>query len=542
MYEDDATWACKNGKCTKVVGKGGVGEFETLQECEDSNCEERARPGGYGGGRDNSMSTMDTQALNEQIVELKKLMVYNPNLTLTEQTKVVNKMNTNNLNRIVRRVVNESHLLTEGPYCNPDGADPSTVPGCQKHGVGCLHMEGGYFGTMSWNQGSSSYECGMVTPGGTGGGPLRDDELVIRTKGNSPEEDNCPEGLWNPVSRHCFGKKEARNTYMMGESVVKLKESDLINLVNVLIEEEKVQILNENKKCYRKNLNADASLKGWKRCGCSRGGGCKAEGPDWGPGMVVSGGDGNVVKGGDKTKYPKAASKHITMKESDLINIVRRVIKEDMVCTGDEDCETGGPRARCIKGKCGHGEPRDGGKRKYCWWRSDMQDQGGNKCEKLKKSEYENEDCQTRAHCLGPNGTKSGETPQGGGKPKGVKTYGKNLRQAKEVSKHITMKESKEIEEGRFWDWLKSKVNCCLDLNPCCPLSKKDVEGKSAKEIEKMLKPKYKNNQELGETRYVNKRAQCKAECNQKASLIRFTSQSAKTKWMRKCVKRCVIN
>ena len=91
MYEDDATWTCKNGKCTKVVGKGGVGEFETLQECEDSNCEERARPGGYGGGRDNSMKAMDTQALNEQIVELKKLMVYNPNLTLTEQTKVVNK-------------------------------------------------------------------------------------------------------------------------------------------------------------------------------------------------------------------------------------------------------------------------------------------------------------------------------------------------------------------------------------------------------------------------------------------------------------------
>tara|TARA_R110000744_G_scaffold354556_1_gene460986 strand:- start:48 stop:575 length:528 start_codon:yes stop_codon:yes gene_type:complete len=48
--------------------------------------------------------------------------------------------------------------------------------------------------------------------------------------------------------------------------------------------------------------------------------------------------------------------------------------------------------------------------------------------------------------------------------------------------------------------------------------------------------------EELGETRYINKRAQCKAECNQKASLIRFTSQSAKTKWMRNCVKRCVIN
>lgn len=65
LGEDDATWTCKNGKCIKVVGKGGVGEFETLQECEDSNCEERARPIG---GRDNdySMTAMDdNQALNE---------------------------------------------------------------------------------------------------------------------------------------------------------------------------------------------------------------------------------------------------------------------------------------------------------------------------------------------------------------------------------------------------------------------------------------------------------------------------------------------
>jgi len=59
----------------------------------------------------------------------------------------------------------------------------------------------------------------------------------------------------------------------------------------------------------------------------------------------------------------------IRLNERDLINIVRRVIKEetqilkeDKVCTDDKDCETGGPRARCIKGKCGHGEPKDDGK------------------------------------------------------------------------------------------------------------------------------------------------------------------------------------
>ena len=42
------SWNCEDGKCVKVVGKGGVGDFATLQECEDSNCEERARPTGTG--------------------------------------------------------------------------------------------------------------------------------------------------------------------------------------------------------------------------------------------------------------------------------------------------------------------------------------------------------------------------------------------------------------------------------------------------------------------------------------------------------------
>ena len=40
------TWTCKKGKCTKVIGKGGIGEFSSQQECEDSYCEERARPTG----------------------------------------------------------------------------------------------------------------------------------------------------------------------------------------------------------------------------------------------------------------------------------------------------------------------------------------------------------------------------------------------------------------------------------------------------------------------------------------------------------------
>ena len=80
-------------------------------------------------------------------------------------------------------MMRETDMLNEGPYCNPDGADPSTVPGCQKHGVGCLGD--GFFGTMSYNSGSDSFECGMVTPGGTGGGPLSGDDLVVKTKGGN---------------------------------------------------------------------------------------------------------------------------------------------------------------------------------------------------------------------------------------------------------------------------------------------------------------------------------------------------------------------
>ena len=68
------------------------------------------------------------------------------------------------------------------------------------------------------------------------------------------------------------------------------------------------------------------------------------------------------------------------LSESELTNLVRRVliekehITEDRVCTDDTDCETGGPRARCLSsGKCGHGEPRDGGS-SYSpvdWWEED---------------------------------------------------------------------------------------------------------------------------------------------------------------------------
>jgi len=72
--------------------------------------------------------------------------------------------------------------------------------------------------------------------------------------------------------------------------------------------------------------------------------------------------NGGVKNGG----YGDKAIDSRRLSESELTNLVRRVliekehIKEEKACTDDTDCETGGPRARCIKGKCGHGKPRDG--------------------------------------------------------------------------------------------------------------------------------------------------------------------------------------
>tara|TARA_R110000796_G_scaffold168068_1_gene284965 strand:- start:25 stop:573 length:549 start_codon:yes stop_codon:yes gene_type:complete len=55
----DVYWDCVNGNCEQ----GGT-QFATEQECEESNCEERARPGGYGGKND--MSRIKARALSEQ--------------------------------------------------------------------------------------------------------------------------------------------------------------------------------------------------------------------------------------------------------------------------------------------------------------------------------------------------------------------------------------------------------------------------------------------------------------------------------------------
>ena len=42
------SWNCNNGKCIKIIGKGGIGQFATEQACMDSGCGE-LRPVGNRG-------------------------------------------------------------------------------------------------------------------------------------------------------------------------------------------------------------------------------------------------------------------------------------------------------------------------------------------------------------------------------------------------------------------------------------------------------------------------------------------------------------
>ena len=218
----EATWDCENGKCVKVVGKGGVGEFATFQECEDSNCEERARPGGYG-GRGDSMSAMDTQALNEietcsatsdncphgtncmkcsncgkdsngdYTVDLYDCVEREP---YGGKTKTKGRGNAKarrygptefdggnvqteaHLNRLIKRTLNETQLLLERPQCWKDGNDGPTSKGpnqsCDKGGekLGtCVDRGGG---------GECCYLSTRMCHGGMsiGGGPGRGDDRM----------------------------------------------------------------------------------------------------------------------------------------------------------------------------------------------------------------------------------------------------------------------------------------------------------------------------------------------------------------------------
>ena len=81
------SWDCENGKCVKVVGKGAIGDFATLQDCEESNCEEKPRPGGHGGGG------MDSKFMKKNIKE-------------------------SDMTRVIRRALQEDKVLVDSGIVN----------------------------------------------------------------------------------------------------------------------------------------------------------------------------------------------------------------------------------------------------------------------------------------------------------------------------------------------------------------------------------------------------------------------------------------
>ena len=63
------TYNCINNACVKVIGKGGVGQYATEDECLELGCGERRRPtGGSKGGYKKA------PAVNELIKNIKKLL------------------------------------------------------------------------------------------------------------------------------------------------------------------------------------------------------------------------------------------------------------------------------------------------------------------------------------------------------------------------------------------------------------------------------------------------------------------------------------
>lgn len=65
----NGTYNCINNACVKVIGKGGVGQYATEDECLESGCGERRRPTG-GSKRGNKKPL----AVNELIKNIKKLL------------------------------------------------------------------------------------------------------------------------------------------------------------------------------------------------------------------------------------------------------------------------------------------------------------------------------------------------------------------------------------------------------------------------------------------------------------------------------------
>ena len=325
------------------------------------------------------------------------------------------------LRRIIKKTLNESQLLVEHIKCSDRHNNPSTGENVYECGRGrtCARAE------YSWEM-----EC----------------QDMSRIQGGGSDDDCCL--FWNDIGQFCVERDPACDevrSYAYDRR--RMDESQLLT-------ERKYQCYSRGKKKWHGGkgdcVHSSSILSTTGRpSNCSSPTECEA-------GMVIQGGDGTVVKGGGKTKYSKHASKHITMKESDLINIIRRTINESQILNEREAC----------------GDSLN----KRCSVSVGYRSASG--CNR----EDENGDCYCKiGNPPGGCGASSVEPTRGGptrGKTKGKKYTTFNVDDRREMK-----------EQGP------------------------------------------------GQGR---KRAQCKAKCIQQAATIRFASKSAKTKWMRQCIRTCM--
>tara|TARA_R110001592_G_scaffold7371_4_gene41334 strand:+ start:666 stop:1487 length:822 start_codon:yes stop_codon:yes gene_type:complete len=98
-----------------------------------------------------------------------------------------------NLKKEIKKIIKETYFkesLNESYYCNGAGQNASSHPGCREHGAACINWGEGVAGTMGQNVNDpDDWQCVPnelnVGTGGTGGGPLSGDDLVVKTKGGT---------------------------------------------------------------------------------------------------------------------------------------------------------------------------------------------------------------------------------------------------------------------------------------------------------------------------------------------------------------------
>ena len=213
----------------------------------------------------------------------------------------------------------------------------------------------------------------------------------------------------------------------------------------------------------------------------------------------------------------------IQLTETELINLISRIISEDGpppqgICRHggeitqnetNKPCKTAQSRFSTISCTT-DADCTDGG----IW-------SGGN------NPSFTPGDCYCDTSPIQPHQPQSGtNTATGVGRPGGIKTSHVAIEES-----HLNRLIKKVINEksGRICgdDTACNDGECCYH-HKCQTCETGRGIGSSS------------NKREMEEQGQDRRRARCKADCNKKASLIRFASQAAQIRWMRQCVRKCM--